>query len=106
MRYDRGTVMIGRWNAKPGMPVWAPDAVEKTWQATVITFVSDDRAEVYGWDLMTYVTIPLWQLRVRDPYKAGRDKPDEPAPPTLGKPKANAAKVRMGIMTNGDIKGP
>ena len=105
MRLDRGTRIFTRCTTKPGQPVWVPDGIA-WWPGTV-----SDREPFEsggGWwvgvrfELGNFIAFPLWQLRERKPSLDGRDKPNEPVPPTHGKPKGIKL---VGILTNGSVRG-
>lgn len=107
MRYDRGTRIFTYSTTKVGQPVWAP--IWRGWYPCKVVHVSQALAALVQIDCeaprevrMDSKFIPLWQLRERRLHLEGRDKPDEPSPPTHGRPRG----IKLfGILTNGSVRG-
>lgn len=113
MRLDRGTRIFTRFTTKVGQPVWVPYFLlrDRLWLPAIVrgvavdpdgTAYADIEFEKGANDRTSRGDVPFWWLRERKPHLKGRDKPDEPTPPTHGKPKGIEL---VGILTNGSVRG-
>ena len=107
MRLDRGTRIFTPSTTKVGERVWAP--IYGSWYSGIVylSFQPETHAHIIvctdsgGWG----EDVPYWQLRAYKPHLADKGKPDEPCPPTIGRPRGNPATKRVGILQNGGVRG-
>lgn len=115
MRLDRGVRIFTPTTIKPYEKVWVP-YIDGWYPGVMVDSVSEVEGDydephvvVVEFSVLgqndSLSGFPLWQLREYKGHLADKGKPDEPVPPTIGRPRGNPAKKLVGILQNGSVRG-